>query len=431
MIRPRTFEDARSLVQSLLAVGLASVDPRQKVVGCLLSNRDLLDRVDPVVIAIGKAATAMSNGACDVLGDRIRTGIILTKDGHSENAPSSFTVFESSHPVPDQRGLDATRSILDTVDAMGRDDLALILISGGGSALLELPRPPVTLADLQATTSLLLKAGAPIQHLNAVRSELSQVKGGGLRRRIGDARCVTLILSDVLGNDPQVIASGPTVARRPNPGEALRLLDHYRVTGNIPRSVLDALRRNDVQHANMATPTDDDVFQILADNDVFVDAINAEAERLRLRTRIVWRRQEGEASDIASRFVKYLTDIEDRIDLVIGGGESTVTVSGAGSGGRNTEFALAAGLGLIDAAGGDQWVVASIASDGQDGSVDAAGAMTSATSIRHNAAAGLDPRAALHDNDSGGYFAKTGELVRTGPTGTNVNDVCIAVRLAR
>lgn len=429
MNRPKTVSDARSLAEGLLAAGLTSVDPRQKVAEWLSTDAGLLDEREPVVIAVGKAATAMAHGAADILGNRIRSGIILTKDGHAAAAPDGFTVYEAAHPVPDQRGLDATTAILRTVDVLDRDDVVLTLLSGGGSALLELPRPPLTLADLQEMTSLLLRAGAPIQHLNAVRSELSQVKGGGLRRRMGEAQCVTLIMSDVLGNDLQVIASGPTVHRRPNPKEALRLLDQYRLTGNAPRSVLDVLHQEHAGDDRTDLDPERDVFRILADNDVFLDAIQAEAERRGLRTAIAWRQQEGEARELAVRFVHRVTRSSDDIDLVIGGGEATVTVTGSGSGGRNTEFTLAAGLQLAEVLGGAGWAAGSMASDGQDGSVDACGALTSAGSIRHAMDKGLDPKAALAENDSGGYFRNTGELIRTGPTGTNVNDVSIAVRL--
>lgn len=429
--RPRTLDKARLLVDNLLAAGLAAANPRHKVAECLIADRPLPDDGASAVIAIGKAATAMALGARDLLGGRIGVGIILTKDGHAAGAPDGFAVFEAAHPVPDQRGLDATKVILETVDALGRHDDVLVLISGGGSALLELPRPPIALADLQETTTLLLRAGAPIQHLNAVRSELSQVKGGGLRRRIGTARCVTLILSDVLGNDPQVIASGPTIRRQPNPSEALQLLDQYRVMDRIPRSVFNALRGAEGGDGAEQPDIDGDVFRIVADNDVFLDAIIAEARRRGVNVRTVWRQKEGEARDLATRFVEELAKTDDDVDIIIGGGEATVTITGAGSGGRNTEFTLAAGLHLASMPGDDRWAIAGVSSDGQDGSIDAAGALTDTESIRRAAARGFDPRRALEENDSGGYFERTDELIRTGPTGTNVNDVSIAVRLAR
>lgn len=428
--RVRTLTEARALVESLLAAGLTAVDPRRTVAEILTSAPSLVGDTRLIVIAIGKAATPMAAGARDVLGDRITSGIILTKDGHAANPPSGFSVFEAAHPVPDQRGLDATRAIIEAVSGLDAGALVLALISGGGSALLELPRPPVTLGDLQVTTSLLLRAGAPIDHLNAVRGELSEVKGGGLRRLIGHARCTTLILSDVLGNDPQIIASGPTLNRVPDRAGALRILRRYNLVGSVPRPVVEALGEDAPREKAANIGEDRDEFRILADNDFFIDAIDAEAKQRQLRTSIAWRRQEGEARDLGCSFAQHLIVASDDIDIVIGGGEATVAVAGEGIGGRNTEFTLAAGLHLMNATGGDRWAVASIASDGQDGTVDAAGAMTSAETIREARRNGLDPNGALVRNDSGGYFDRTGELIRTGPTGTNVNDVSIGVRLA-
>ncbi|CAA9549962.1 MAG: D-glycerate 2-kinase [uncultured Thermomicrobiales bacterium] len=428
--RPRTLGEAQTIVSGLLAVGLTAVDPRRKVAESLVADPPTAGNEPLMVVAIGKAATAMAAGARDVLGDRISAGIILTKDGHSADPLDDFFIFEAAHPVPDQRGVDATRTIIDALAGLDAGAIVLTLLSGGGSSLLELPRPPVTLADLQVTTSLVLRAGAPIEHLNAVRGELSMVKGGGLRRQMGRARCITLILSDVLGNDPRVIASGPTIHRTPDPEGALRLLHQYDLSSRLPASVLDALSGDQLLDESGLDETERDEFRILADNDVLIDAIVAEAERLGLNTSIAWRRQEGEARELGRSFARKIGHSEDDVDMVIGGGEATVTVRGNGNGGRNTEFTLAAGLELTHATTGDRWAVASIASDGQDGSVDAAGAITSAASIRATGEGGLDPLAALAENDSGGYFDRTGELIRTGPTGTNVNDVMIGLRLA-
>lgn len=427
--RPRTSGQARRVIEGLLAAGLRAVDSRRKVAETLSAESWLIGDTHPTVIAIGKAAASMATGARDALGDRIGSGIILTKDGHAADPPSGFTVFKAAHPVPDQRGLDASRAIFDAIAGLAPDHLVLTLISGGGSALLELPRPPVTLPDLQVTTSLLLRAGAPIEHLNDVRGELSMVKGGGLRRKMGAARCITLILSDVLGNDPSVIASGPTVRRVADPTGALRLLERYDLLAHVPAPVLHVLSGSQSPDESMPAAWVRDEFRILADNDLFIDAIVAEAERRKLRSSVAWRRQEGEARELGRSFARMLTGGGEEIEIVIGGGEATVTVVGEGVGGRNTEFALAAGLELMNAPGGDRWVVASIASDGQDGSVDAAGAVTSAASIREAHRTGLDPEHALAWNDSGGYFDRSGELIRTGPTGTNVNDVMIGLRL--
>lgn len=429
--------EARSLIRRWYASGIRAVEPRHAVRRHLDVDQDHLlagshslripDR-GVIVVAIGKAAVAMALGAEDVLEDRIRDGIILTKDGHAEHAPAGMRVFEAAHPVPDERGVAATAAILDMVGDLEQDDIVVTLISGGGSALFEASHAPLTLVDLQATTSLLLRAGAPIQDLNAVRSPLSRVKGGGFRNRIGAAHCVSLILSDVLGNDPAVIASGPTLRTAPDPSRALALLEQYGVRERVPHDVIDLLERHKEEPflAPEIEVASDDVFEIIADNDVFVDGVAAAAGADDLFPSVWRRRQEGEARELGQRFVAALADVPHDAQVVVGGGEATVTVRGEGVGGRNTEFALAAATEL-DRTGAD-WVVASLASDGQDGMVDAAGAIVDRMTVTRAARIGLDASASLERNDSGTFIEHLGDLVVPGPTGTNVNDVYIAVR---
>jgi glycerate-2-kinase len=279
---------------------------------------------------------------------------------------------------------------------------------------------------MQATTDLLLRAGAPIQDLNAVRSPLSQVKGGGLRRRMGAARCVSLILSDVLGSDPAVIASGPTVPSSPDPGRALATLERWGVTDRVPPAVVAFLQAAGDGPVDVMADTSGDVFAVIADNDRLVDGTTESAVRRGLRPLVVWRRREGEARELAEQFVRELNTVPNGTDVVLGGGEATVTVRGDGVGGRNTEFALAAAIALDRSQGG--WVIASLASDGEDGLVRGAGAIVDCHTVRRGATLGLDAPAALERNDSGGYFERSGDLLVPGPTGTNVNDLYLAVR---
>jgi hydroxypyruvate reductase len=377
-----------------------------------------------VAVAIGKAAAGMACGLDSVLGDRIDIATILTRDGHADSAPSGWNVFEARHPVPDERGVAATRHILETVNGLGPNDLVIVLISGGGSALLELPRNPLRLDDIQETTRLLLRAGAPIQDLNAVRSELSLVKGGGLRSAIGEATCVTLILSDVLGNDPSVIASGPTIARTPQPDAALRVLAAYDLTGAVPRAVTEALEENRVSSPMSGG---DDLYVIVGDNQAFVECMVREATLAGFRAELVLPAAEGEARDLANHFIDLAIGVNPAIEIVFGGGEATVTVRGDGQGGRNTEFALAAAVRI--AAEADDWVVASLASDGQDGTLDDAGAIVDRGTVSRGVAAGFDAGKSLETNDSGGFLGASGDLFSPGPTGTNVNDVYVAFRL--
>ena len=378
-----------------------------------------------VVVAIGKAASPMARAAAEVMGDRIAAGYILTKDGHLDDPPAGFEVFEASHPVPDERGITATNAILGAVDGLGPDDVVLALISGGGSALFESPADGLSLEDMQRTTDLLLRAGAPIQHLNAVRSELSEVKGGGLRRHIGDARTVSLILSDVLGNDPTVIASGPTVPREADAAGALDVLGRYGLRKRVPASVRDYLEHPAARGDRRTAPrADADLYRIVGDNAMFVDAVRESLEADGLSVAEVWVAREGEAREQATAWIDAL--VESDADAIIGGGEMTVTVTGDGAGGRNTELALAAAIELDRR--GMTATVASLASDGQDGAVDAAGAVVDGGTVARLQEAGIEPAKALANNDSGAALDTIEELIAPGPTGTNVNDVYIGIR---
>lgn len=404
------------LIRELFLAGLHAVEPRAATKRAL-GELTFEPQGRLIVIAIGKAAATMARGAHEALGARIDAGIVLTKDGHLAGDLPGFHQFEARHPLPDQRGIAATRAILSLVERLDARDTVIALISGGGSALLEAPVPPITLDDFQRLTDLLLRAGAPIQHLNTVRRAVSEVKGGGLRRAIGPARCVSLILSDVLGNDPAVIASGPTVPGTPDRDLALQVVRQYRVETSLPASV----RRVLAAPVDLAPfDTGRDVWRIIADNSLLLEAVAAEGTRRGLRPAIIWRNKEGEASDLGAVFAHL--PFSDDVDLLIGGGETTVTVRGNGTGGRNTEFALAAAI-----AGTDR-IVASLGSDGQDGLSDAAGAIVDPGTVQRGEAAGLSARLALEENDSATFLDGAGGLVRTGPTGTNVNDIYLALR---
>lgn len=430
---PRSREQRRYLIEQAYAHAVAEMQPDHAVRRVLTArerglsvnglNVEIAGRL--VVVSVGKAAATMAAAVVAHLGETVDEGFVLTKDGHLANAPESFVTFEAAHPIPDQRGIDATRTILETVGNLSGDDVVLALISGGGSALLESPRAGLTLADIQEVTDLLLRAGAPIQHLNAVRSELSEVKGGGLRRKIGQARVVSLILSDVLGNDPEVIASGPTIVRKLDSERGIQLLQDYSLRDRVPANVA-AFLRGAASASNPIAILDasDDVFEIIGDNPQFVAAVGSYLEGQGLSVGRIWLDREGEARGCAGDWVKAAIDADT--DAVIGGGELTVTVRGDGVGGRNTEFALAAVPHL--ASSGRAITVASLASDGQDGSADAAGAIVdewSAMELRDQEA---DIGASLAANDSATALQAIGALFSPGPTGTNVNDVYIAVR---
>lgn len=427
---------ANTEIRRWFDAALEVVDPRDAVRNLLHLEGDVLSVKgrhvslsrdgSVVVVAIGKAACGLARGACDVLGDRIDRGVVLTKYGHVDDPIQGFAIFEASHPTPDQGGLDATAFILNLVSDLTADDLVIALISGGGSSLLELPREGVSLEDMQAVTRLLMHAGAGIGDLNTVRKALSQVKGGGLRSRIGRARCVTLLLSDVLGNDPSVIASGPTVPSSTGPDDALEVIRRFGVDSRVPASVLDVLRKDETMRPEV--DTSGDVVSVIADNALFVTQVATEARSGGLRVHVDKDAYEGDAASLGFAIVETLENLPPDVDVFVRGGEATVAVTGDGAGGRNTEMALAAALALD---GNHEWVVASLASDGDDGNSGAAGAIADGETVARARAAGIDAEGALRRNDSASVFRAIGGLVETGPTGTNVNDVYIAVRLRR
>ena len=429
------YKELHDRIKQWYLAALRVVEPKAAVMNALSwdGERMIIDgRVIEVsenarvlVVALGKAAPAMAEGAAEILGERIDEGIVLTKYGHLDREMARFQSFEAGHPIPDENGARATRKIIETLQGLMSDDIVLALISGGGSALLELPREPLTLQDLQVTTEKLMHAGAGIHDLNAVRSVLSQVKGGGLRERMGDAPCISLLLSDVLGNDPEVIASGPTVRFDRSLAEAWSVISRFGLDGQLPESVQAALSGEDRSEGLLGAQ--DDICTVIADNAAMVSELRRVVEAEGWSAGLRWRAYDGNAADLGRLMVHDALAADEDLDVLLGGGEATVEVTGQGSGGRNTEAALAAAIALDkhDAT----WVIASLASDGDDGSADAAGAIADPETTARGWLRGADPVASLSNNDSAAYFRKAGGLVITGPSGTNVNDVYIAARI--
>ena len=381
-----------------------------------------------VVIAIGKAAIAMAAGAQDLFGNRFGRGYVLTVDGpDARELDERWTVFRAAHPIPDRRGIDATQQLISVVEALESDDLVVALVSGGGSALFEAPRDPLTLDDFAELTQLLLKAGAPIQHLNTVRIALSQVKGGSFRQRSPAGTFVTLILSDVLGNDPAIIASGPTVEPTSSGAAALAVLDLYGLSESVSPAVRKVLETAAGEDTEWDHP--DDMIEIVGDLDLARNLAVEVSQAAGFSSAAVDVQFDGEAAEMARNWIQLLRGTPDTSEVVWGGGETIVTVRGAGIGGRNTEFALAAALDL-ERLENDEWVIASMATDGQDGTSSSAGAIASRATILKARELGVDPKAALAENDSATFFEKVGGLLITGPSGTNVNDLYVGFRRA-
>ena len=431
---PSEPDAAQDLIRRLFAAALEAVEPARAVCAAMSIQGDTLivggEKVRASqgvhVVAVGKAAVAMTRGALQAIGEAIVSGDVITKEGHVDaSLPGRLRIHEAGHPIPDRRGVAATEQALAALAALDTGDVVLALISGGGSALLEAPQAGITLQELALTTDALLRAGAPIDALNTVRAPLSRVKAGGLRAAAPAARWVTLILSDVLGNDPRVIASGPTVSADVDAARATEILARYHVRDLLPVAVL---RRLDSGMSEpREEPAQDDVMLVIGDNAMAVDAAARQARARELRASVIWEAAQGEAAILGRNFVIAAMDAAATTDVVLGGGEATVTVRGDGVGGRNTEFALASALEL-ERRSIDNWIVASLATDGQDALTGMAGAIADSRTCQRARAQGVDPEAALAQNDSLAVFRAAGGLVETGPTGTNVNDLYIAVR---
>lgn len=410
-------QKVRDRILSWFEAGLEAVDPA-KVTQAALADVELGEG-KLVVLSVGKAAVAMASAASDVLGDRIDAGLIVAKQGQLTEDVDSFIGIEAAHPIPNEHSLRAGETALEMVSDLSADDTVIALISGGGSSLLEHPIEGISLMDMQVTTELLMYAGAGIYELNAVRKALSALKGGGLRQAIGDARCITLMLSDVIGNDHTVIASGPTVSGPSNRGQAWQVIEDFKIQDQVPDPVRQALTSD--APPTPAIDTSRDVLSVIADNHTFITRIADEAEKDGMTVYLAWEDWRDDARELAHRILHDCRQADSKINVLIGGGEATSIVRGDGLGGRNTETALVAALELSS---DDGWIIASLASDGDDGNSRATGAIVDSETVDNRTIA----EAALSISDSAGFLEKRDALVVTGQTGTNVNDVYIAVR---
>ncbi|MCX5478385.1 glycerate kinase [Kaistia geumhonensis] len=372
-----------------------------------------------IVLGGGKGAARMAAAferAWIAAGHAPPEGLVVTRYGHLE--PTRFVeVVEASHPVPDAAGVVASERILAMAREAGPDDLVVFLMSGGASALMALPAAGVTLADKQAINRALLKSGAPIGAMNRVRKSLSAIKGGRLAAAAAPARTITFLISDVPGDDPGAIGSGPTIPETSDAEGALAILAEYGIA--IEPRIADAIRANQVS-AGAGGPV-----VMLATPKMALDAAADAARGMGLVPLVLGDAIEGEAREVArvlgamALYAAAHGEPVARPGVILSGGETTVTVRGKGRGGRNAEFLLALATVIGGVAG-----VAAIAcdTDGIDGSEDNAGAWFSSSIIAEARAAGLDPAAHLADNDGYGFFSRLGSLVVTGPTRTNVND---------
>ena len=337
---------------------------------------------------------------------------------------AASTVLRGAHPSPDEQGEASCRRLLEVAESLGEDDLLLVLLSGGASALLAAPRPGLTLDDIRATTTALLNAGATIHQLNAVRRQLLAAAGGGLGRAAAPARVVTLVLSDVLGDLIPDIGSGPTVPSPTTAADALGVLGGLGVVGDLPQKVVGFLRAR-VEAIEDASWAARGRVHVLANNRTAVEAAAAALADRGYRTIAHPGDLTGEARDRGALLARFAEAFSARRPTAfVAGGETTVTVHGKGIGGRNHELALAAALELT---GRRPVVILAAGTDGIDGSTDAAGALVDANTAVRARIAGVDLAVALESNDSGPALAASGDAIRTGPTGTNVCDLVIVL----
>ncbi len=372
------------------------------------------------VLGAGKASAAMARAVEEAWGPPMR-GLVIVPDGYS--IPCRYVgIVEAAHPVPDARGMKAARRILDMARGLGEEDFLLAPISGGGSALLTLPAESVPLADKQALNRALLRCGAAIDEINTVRRHVSAIKGGRLAEAAWPAPVLALLLSDVPGDDPAIIASGPTIPDPTTRADAQAVLARYDITP--PETV-----RQWLQDHRAETPKPGDArlsrsaWRMIATPAGMLDAVARHARRLGLRVVNLGDRVQGEAREVARRHALLARRIaasrEGGPVLLLSGGETTVTVRGRGRGGRNTEYALALALAL----GGHPRIHALAAdTDGIDGTTGAAGALVRSDTLARARAMGMPPLRLLADNDACTFFGRLGDLLVTGPTRTNVND---------
>ena len=403
-------------------------DGERLVVGDRVYDLGQFERV--LVVGAGKASAPMAQALAEVVGDRLAGGWVNVKYGY-ELAVPGLTVHPAGHPVPDEASVQGTREMVRLLETAGERDLVLCAISGGGSALMTLPAPGLSLADFQAMTQALLRSGATINELNALRKHLDAVKGGGLARLAAPATLAALLLSDVVGNPLDVIASGPTVPDTTTFGEACAVVDRYGLWDALPPAMTQRLRAGRVGEVPDTPKTGAPLFNrvqtvVVGSLAQAAEAALGQARALGFQTLLLSTYVEGEAREVGRVCAAIARELAregrplPRPACVVLGGETTVTVRGGGRGGRNQELALAA---LPALAGLDDVLLLTVATDGSDGPTDAAGAFADGTSLARAQALGLDPLAYLADNDAYTFFARLGDLLVTGPTRTNVNDL--------
>jgi glycerate 2-kinase len=434
----------RPAVARILSAALQAVDPASVVSRSLTRRNDhlqaggqtyALDRFEKVwLVGAGKAGVPMAVATARTLGAYLYQGLVIVKEGYAQGAqelPTHLQVLEAGHPIPDQRGVNATRRLRAMLEEAGPNDLVICLISGGGSALLTDPAGELTLEDLQKLTRLLLSCGATINEINSLRKHLDTVKGGGLARLAAPAHLLTIILSDVVGDPLDVIASGPTVADTTTFNDAWEVLERYELIHQTPAGVLDWLRAGKSGKIPETPKPGDDMFNrvtnlVAGSNRLAAEAAILQSQAEGFHPLLLTTFLQGEARQAGKMLAAVARQIAasdqplPRPACVVVGGETTVTLHGDGLGGRNQELALGA---VRPMANLPDVALVTLATDGGDGPTDAAGAVLTGETLSRALELNLDPDDYLLRNDSYHFFDKLGALLKPGPTQTNVNDL--------
>ena len=431
---------ARKDALAIFQAGVKAVDPAHAIKKHLMLEGNRLtagetiydlaafDRIS--VIGAGKASAAMARAMEEILDKRLNSGLVITKYNHALPL-DKVQVIEAGHPVPDLAGFRGAQKIIQFLEQRNEKDLVFFLISGGGSALLPYPHEGLTLEDKRDVTKILLAVGANIQEINTLRKHLSQVKGGRLAKIAHPATLISLILSDVIGDDLDSIASGPTVPDRSTFRDCVDIVEKYQITDRLPSVIMDIFNKGIRGEIEDTPEAGDPAFErtqnlIIGSNIKAVEEAAKKATELGYNTLILSTFIEGETRDVAGVHAAIAKEILssgnpiERPACVISGGETTVTIRGGGKGGRNQEFSLAA---AIDIDGLENVVLLSAGTDGTDGPTDAAGAISDGATVVRARKLGMDPNHYLRENDSYHFFKALGDLILTGPTFTNVMDL--------
>jgi glycerate 2-kinase len=442
-----SLDELRSIAKTLFLKAVEAVDPFRRLTGLMRVEKGRLvvktdgdsDTVFDLeafrrifVVGTGKASAAMGQAVENILGDRVTDGLITTKYGHALPL-KRITLVESGHPIPDLKGVEGAKRIRNLLKASGPEDLVIFLLSGGGSALLPYPADGISLDEKQEATQLLLDCGADIHEINCIRKHISQSKGGGLARWAYPSPSLCFILSDVVGDSLDVIASGPTVPDSSTFEHAWSVLEKYDLLGEIAPSIRSRLSLGRQGKIEETPKTGDPAFErvyniLIGSNRIALREAASQASFLGFNTSILSSSVVGETREAARFHAAIAREIAlsgnplKRPACILSGGETTVTIRGRGLGGRNQEFALAAALDIEEL---ENVLLLSGGTDGTDGPTDAAGAMVDPTTIRRARAMGLNPRTHLTNNDAYPFFERLGDLLITGPTHTNVMDVRI------